>query len=218
MSPPTNLHVLTQSHTLVASKKRAKRNQVKEVLFDEDARREFLTGFHKRKVAKAEAARKKAAEREKQERLETRREQRRMLKEQAAENAAQVEQAYGAILPDETEWTGISGTRSDSEREGHVEQEQEYADEEVLATVAVVEDFDPDALLHGPVPSDSQTRSPASPPHPSTSKSKSTATTSRLNSKAEASIREAENSSQKDQIRNQRRTESREKQTASTEG
>ncbi|KAJ8076551.1 hypothetical protein PM082_000974 [Marasmius tenuissimus] len=74
MSPPTNLHVLTQSHTLVASKKRAKRNQVKEVLFDEDARREFLTGFHKRKVAKAEAARKKAAEREKQERLETRRE------------------------------------------------------------------------------------------------------------------------------------------------
>ncbi|KAJ8076552.1 hypothetical protein PM082_000975 [Marasmius tenuissimus] len=112
-----------------------------------------------------------------------------MLKEQAAENAAQVEQAYGAILPDETEWTGISGTRSDSEREGHVEQEQEYADEEVLATVAVVEDFDPDALLHGPVPSDSQTRSPASPPHPSTSKSKSTATTSRLNSKAEASIK-----------------------------
>jgi hypothetical protein len=36
--------------------------------------REFLTGFHKRKLAKAEAARKKATEREKQERLEARRE------------------------------------------------------------------------------------------------------------------------------------------------
>lgn len=36
--------------------------------------REFLTGFHKRKLAKAEAARKKAAEREKQDRLEARRE------------------------------------------------------------------------------------------------------------------------------------------------
>lgn len=36
--------------------------------------RDFLTGFHKRKLAKAEAARKKAQEREKRERLETRRE------------------------------------------------------------------------------------------------------------------------------------------------
>lgn len=36
--------------------------------------RDFLTGFHKRKVAKAEAARKKAQEREKQSRLEARRE------------------------------------------------------------------------------------------------------------------------------------------------
>jgi ribosomal RNA-processing protein 17 len=36
--------------------------------------REFLTGFHKRKVAKKEEAKKKAKLREKQERLETRRE------------------------------------------------------------------------------------------------------------------------------------------------
>jgi hypothetical protein len=36
--------------------------------------REFLTGFHKRKVAKKEAAIKKAKLREKQERLDTRRE------------------------------------------------------------------------------------------------------------------------------------------------
>jgi len=36
--------------------------------------REFLTGFHKRKVAKKEDAKKKAMLREKQERLDTRRE------------------------------------------------------------------------------------------------------------------------------------------------
>ena len=36
--------------------------------------REFLTGFHKRKLAKKEAARSRAKEREKQERLEARRE------------------------------------------------------------------------------------------------------------------------------------------------
>jgi hypothetical protein len=36
--------------------------------------REFLTGFHKRKLAKTEAAKKHAIEREKKERLESRRE------------------------------------------------------------------------------------------------------------------------------------------------
>jgi hypothetical protein len=36
--------------------------------------REFLTGFHKRKVAKKEEAKKRAQLKEKQERLETRRE------------------------------------------------------------------------------------------------------------------------------------------------
>jgi len=35
--------------------------------------REFLSGFHKRKVARLEAARAKAKEKEKQERLESRR-------------------------------------------------------------------------------------------------------------------------------------------------
>lgn len=92
----SNIAVLTNSHRIVAAKKRAKRDQVKEVVFDEVARkyvwrwyvrnkftdrlcREFLTGFHKRKVEKKEAAKKKAEEREKQERLEMRREVRRAL-------------------------------------------------------------------------------------------------------------------------------------------
>ena len=75
-----------------------------------------MTGFHKRKVAKKEAARSRAKEREKQERLEARREvrlhlsvvlllvlipciqQRRLLRERAFENAAQVEKAYGIIV------------------------------------------------------------------------------------------------------------------------
>jgi ribosomal RNA-processing protein 17 len=75
-----------------------------------------LTGFHKRKLAKTEAARSRAKEREKQERLEARREvhlcllyillpvltwyiqQRRTLREQAIENATQVEKAYGALV------------------------------------------------------------------------------------------------------------------------
>ncbi|KAJ8592332.1 hypothetical protein M405DRAFT_763687 [Rhizopogon salebrosus TDB-379] len=141
----SNLAVLTQSHRAVAAKKREKRNQIKEIVFDEDARREFLTGFHKRKVAKKEEAKKKAKFREKQERLETRREHRRALAERATQNAAEVEKAYGAIIDgDDDESLGLSGDDIDHEVKG------EYEGDEQLATVTVVEDFDPAALLHGP--------------------------------------------------------------------
>ncbi|KAF4620688.1 hypothetical protein D9613_000768 [Agrocybe pediades] len=148
MSTSNNIAFLTRAHNAIAAKKKLRRDQVKEVLFDDNARRDFLTGFHKRKVAKAEAARSKAKEREKQERLEARREQRRMLREQALENAAQVEAAYGAVVDDQDEdddWNGI-GTSNQSA----VERDDEYEDEEVLATVTVVEDFDPDTIIHGP--------------------------------------------------------------------
>ncbi|KAG6832639.1 hypothetical protein H0H92_014475 [Tricholoma furcatifolium] len=143
-----NLAILTQSHKAIAAKKKAKRDHVKEILFDDDARREFLTGFHKRKVAKAEAAKKKALEREKQERQETRREQRRMLRERALENAAEVESAYHELLGNAEdaadEWTGIPTVDKGKQKE------EEYEDEEITATVTVVEDFDPDTFIHGP--------------------------------------------------------------------
>ncbi|KAF7315562.1 hypothetical protein MIND_00071500 [Mycena indigotica] len=148
----SNLTNLTRSHTAIAAKKRAKKSQINEIIFDEDARREFLTGFHKRKVAKADAARKKAAERERQERLETRREQRRELRERALENAAQVEKAYGAADDSEDdEWEGISKKI-----------EEEYEDQQMFATV-VVEDFDPDTFVHGSTePRSSSTNQPNS--------------------------------------------------------
>ncbi|KAJ3569850.1 hypothetical protein NP233_g4774 [Leucocoprinus birnbaumii] len=153
-----NLASLTRSHTLIAAKKRAKRQQIPQVIFDEDARREFLTGFHKRKLAKADAARKKAQEREKQDRLESRREQRRALREQAAENARKVESAYADIYgqgadddDDVEEWSGINDKGK--------QRDEEYEDDHVLATVTVVEDFDPDAIRHGPLKS-----SPPTPP------------------------------------------------------
>ncbi|KAG1751654.1 nucleolar protein 12-domain-containing protein [Suillus paluster] len=143
----SNIAILTQSHRVVAAKKREKRNQIKEVLFDEDARREFLTGFHKRKVAKKEEAIKKAKLREKQERLDTRREHRRALAERAAQNAAEVEKAYGAIINDsDDEDEGLNFSGNDREREVN----GEYEGEEQLATVTVVEDFDPAAFLHDP--------------------------------------------------------------------
>ncbi|KAF5393469.1 hypothetical protein D9757_000679 [Collybiopsis confluens] len=109
------------------------------ILFDDAARHEFLTGFHKRKLAKKEAAKKKAIERDKQQRQQERREQRQMLRERAAQNAAEVEKAYGAAASEE--WHGVIDNQPE---------EEQYEDEDVLATVAIVEDFDPDTLLHGP--------------------------------------------------------------------
>ncbi|KAF8633419.1 hypothetical protein AX17_004590 [Amanita inopinata Kibby_2008] len=140
MSSENNITLLTQSHRAIAAKKKAKREQIKEVVFDEDARREFLTGFHKRKVAKAEAAKKRYLERKNIERLDARKEQRRALRERAQENAAQVERAYGATFSEgeADEWTGIH--ISDSEQGGDID--HEYEGEEELATVTVVEDFD----------------------------------------------------------------------------
>ncbi|CAL1707443.1 unnamed protein product [Somion occarium] len=152
----SNLSVLTKSHKIIASKKRARREQIKEVVFDDDARREFLTGFHKRKVEKKENAKKKAQEREKQERLEARREKRKMLAEQAVQNAQEVEKAYGAIIDGEDDsGTALPATRSKGKQKAEIE--DEYEDEEQLATVTVVEDFDPEALLHAPVPTSKRT-------------------------------------------------------------
>ena len=89
---PSNIAALTKARRIVAAKKKFKREQIKEVVFDDDARRyvpslllngltegsrdhrrDFLTGFHKRKLQKKEAAKKKAQERERQERSDARR-------------------------------------------------------------------------------------------------------------------------------------------------
>jgi ribosomal RNA-processing protein 17 len=153
----SNVDLLTQSYKVVKAKKRTKLGQANAVVFDEDARREFLTGFHKRKLAKKEDSKKRAQTREREERLEARREQRRMLAEQAAENAAKVEEAYGGfaqhVESDQESWTGIASPSSSSAAATNVEREMgqrehEYSDEEQLATVTVVEDFDPSLILH----------------------------------------------------------------------
>lgn len=129
------------------------------ILFDDDARRDFLTGFHKRKKARLDAARNRALQRQKLQRLQARRERRRALRDQAAENTRQVQSFYGSV-DHQDEWLGIHAKHRD----------QAYEDDQALATVTVVEDFDPDTLRHGPhhqqpqkVPSPSQ--HPKQPPN-----------------------------------------------------
>lgn len=109
-----------------------------------------------------------------------------MLAEQAVENAAKVEAAYGGMalgahfhliyIPsrshtladgdeEDEEWTGVGSSSKPKE------QEEEFSDDEQLATVTIVEDFDPDTLIHGPSSSTTNdpftTASIATPPAPS---------------------------------------------------
>ena len=52
------------------------------------------------------------------------------------------------LNPDGEEWTGIDPER-EADADAAERHEYAYSDEEQLATVTVVEDFDPSALLHG---------------------------------------------------------------------
>ncbi|KZP18672.1 hypothetical protein FIBSPDRAFT_1045979 [Athelia psychrophila] len=153
MLPRSNTALLGQSRKVALAKKKEKREQIKEIVFDDDARRDFLTGFHKRKLDKATNAKNKAIERDKQERLATRREQRSALAERAAANAAEVEKAYGGAVDNSDEDLSLpsSSRRQQKKAQGHTgPAEEEFEDEEQLATVTVVEDFDPDTIIHGP--------------------------------------------------------------------
>lgn len=72
--------------------------------------------------------------------------------------------AQGYLLLDpegddeDDEWDGVSTAEKGKQKMT----EAEYEDEEILATVAVVEDFDPDSILHGPIePTDAKKYAPA---------------------------------------------------------
>ncbi|KAG8833159.1 hypothetical protein FRC17_011230 [Serendipita sp. 399] len=137
---PSNVTVLTHENQVWASKKRQKKEQVKEVLFDENARREYLTGFRKRKLARQEAGKAKALEKERQARLEERRERRTELKERAVQNAREVERAYGGGYDTDT------SQPSTSSQTGPRQEDVQYQGQEQLANVTIVEEFDPEDL------------------------------------------------------------------------
>ena len=61
------------------SKKRKKTFGVEEVIYDENARADYLSGFHKRKLQRVKHAQEEAAKREKQEKLESRKQVRWLL-------------------------------------------------------------------------------------------------------------------------------------------
>lgn len=70
---PTKKSAAAKSKSSSSSRPAVKVKRLKEVVFDEDARKEYLTGFSKRKKARELAVRVKAIDKEREEKNESRR-------------------------------------------------------------------------------------------------------------------------------------------------
>lgn len=124
--------------------KRRKTVKVEEIQFDENARQDYLSGFHKRKLERIKRAQNEAAKKEHAEKLELRRQVRQQRKDEALRHAETVNTmlggADGNLCDTERSKDGETG---DSEAEGgeaasqHINHEEQYLDEDRHTTVTV---------------------------------------------------------------------------------
>lgn len=134
------------------SKKRKTAVAAPEVItFDPAAREEYLTGFHKRKVARAKLAQEEAAKREKEEKLRFRRELRQQRKVDLEKHVEEVnrlvKQANGNIsglghMSADEDSSNDDDDNDEEEEEPFQEpepinQEDEYVDEDKYTTVTI---------------------------------------------------------------------------------
>ncbi|RDW67645.1 hypothetical protein BP6252_09041 [Coleophoma cylindrospora] len=130
-------------HPPPSKKRRTNKSGIEEISFDFDARSEYLTGFHKRKVQRTKAAQEQAARLAREERITTRKQLREERKQELEEHV----EAVNALLKDvdgskdyvesdeDGEWGGIQ----DEEPRPVIDHEEEYIDEDRYTTVTVEE-------------------------------------------------------------------------------
>ncbi|RDA86523.1 hypothetical protein CP532_1893 [Ophiocordyceps camponoti-leonardi (nom. inval.)] len=127
-------------------KKRKLKSSIEEVTFDDDARHEYLTGFHKRKQQRIKHAQEVAAKRARQERLDARKQMRidrRREVEQHVETVNRMLRESGAVTDplddnsdrqdEEDEWDGFP----DKPNLDILNHKEEYIDEDRYTTVTV---------------------------------------------------------------------------------
>ncbi|CAJ2507875.1 Uu.00g090610.m01.CDS01 [Anthostomella pinea] len=127
-------------------RKRKVQHAIEEVKFDDEARTEYLTGFHKRKLQRTKDAQAQAAKRARQEKLDLRKQIREDRKREVVEHVQQVNamlkeaQQAGHVGGEEgtsddeaDEWDGLE----DAPEPEPVDHEEEYIDEERYTTVTV---------------------------------------------------------------------------------
>ncbi|KAI1377376.1 nucleolar protein 12-domain-containing protein [Hypoxylon crocopeplum] len=126
-------------------KRRKVQHSIEEIKFDNDARSDYLTGFHKRKLQRVKNAQEQAAKRARQEKIELRKQVREDRKREVEEHVQTVKtllkqaQEAGYVGGEETsdneneEWGGIQETPALEP----VDHEEEYIDEERYTIVTV---------------------------------------------------------------------------------
>ncbi|KAK6439862.1 hypothetical protein LTR95_003916 [Oleoguttula sp. CCFEE 5521] len=128
---------------LSSAKNPSKTSQPSEILFNPTARQDYLTGFHKRKVARADRARELAQKKDKEEKVLARKQLREQRKEDLSQHVAEFQrelqrmnddvEAPGKLAEDE----GTDNGEAEIEVEDVTAQESEYVDEDKYTTVTV---------------------------------------------------------------------------------
>ncbi|KAI1261258.1 nucleolar protein 12-domain-containing protein [Xylariaceae sp. FL1019] len=138
-----------KKHPLPPPKRRKVHHSIEEIKFDPEARSEYLTGFHKRKVQRIKNAQDQAAKRAREEKLELRKQMREDRKREIEEHVSHVNsmlkeaQAAGYISDDDSgneaeEWSGFNDTTSEAPaRDDIIDHEEEYIDEDRYTTVTI---------------------------------------------------------------------------------
>nr|OQO25674.1 hypothetical protein B0A51_04793 [Rachicladosporium sp. CCFEE 5018] len=127
---------------LSSSKNPSKTLQPSEILFNPTARQDYLTGFHKRKVARADRARELAQKKDKEEKVLARKQLREQRKEDLSQHVAEFQRELQRMNEDVEKAASEAGDDEPGSEQGEdvqVEQvqESEYVDEVKYTTVTV---------------------------------------------------------------------------------
>ncbi|KAI9739519.1 MAG: hypothetical protein M1834_006235 [Cirrosporium novae-zelandiae] len=119
-----------------SKKRKLGANAVDEIIFDPNARTEYLTGFHKRKLQRAKYAQEQAAKKERAEKIE---ERKKMREERRLELERHIKEVNGTFLEggittqnegSEDEWSGFSNDETTPLKANEpLNDETEYIDE-----------------------------------------------------------------------------------------
>lgn len=122
------------------TKKKGAKFGVDEVVFDKDSRKEFLTGFHKRKVERKKRAVKHAKEQERLERIAERKKMREQEEKEIAKRLGEINRIEN--VEDHEEWDGFAAQSESSDDEapkGILQKKQTYKveDTDILGDAVV---------------------------------------------------------------------------------
>ncbi|TAQ84540.1 hypothetical protein B7494_g7139 [Chlorociboria aeruginascens] len=120
------------------SKKRKIIHKIEEISFDNAARADYLTGFHKRKVARAKTAQEEAVKKAREEKIGIRKQLREERRQELAEHVEAVNALLRDVDPvaDSSEGDEWDGIQEDPVVE-LVDHEEEYVDEDRYTTVTI---------------------------------------------------------------------------------